>query len=180
MCYLQSQRRNTKLGDAAVQVKVSTWSFALQSMFIYFLQSAVVELYIVVCTPNDCDFLLHLWKLHIFASLCYRLCRCIPFPLILPLLSGWEGSICKFLYFHSCHGLSKFVCTKWLVLLTVLCTGWRFLWSHWNRCLYSCWICGFESIWWFASRKYPKSWLPCRGIRLILHFMLLFVSLCSY
>lgn len=87
-----------------------------------------------------------------------------------------RGIYCKCLYFHGCHGLSKFICTKWSVLLTVLYTGWRFLWSHWNRCLYSCWICWFESIWWFASRKYPKGWLPCHGIRFILHLMLLFVS----
>lgn len=32
------------------------------------------------------------------------------------------------------------------------CSGWGLLWSFWNRCLYSCWICGFESLWWSTVR----------------------------
>lgn len=34
------------------------------------------------------------------------------------------------------------------------CSGWRLLWIYWNRCLYSCWICRFEPVWWYAIRQY--------------------------
>lgn len=56
-------------------------------------------------------------------------------------------------------------------------SGWGVLWSCRNRCLYSCWICRFKSLWWSAIRWQPQSWLPCYGIDIFIHVHVVYFSL---